>query len=411
MLKKILGSVYSVDIETKDLYKNTTLIHKGNKKGTFKITINGKIYKVDINYCYILALYELHFETGDEHMYFNIEIQKMKIRKLKSSLEDMVIEIPVFSSPLEKEGYRTISTFPEYEVNEEGIVRKKSDGEVIPHYFHKGTGYYTCRVRDPLLGKNRSVRVHRLIAMAWKKNLNYVVAHYVNHIDGDKSHNYASNVEWCTPSHNTKHACEEGLQKARKYLKKDLETEEITGPMLLGDLGFPVAEIRNWMKRLNRLLPFKKKWEIIEVGGKWESKFGENSWICNEYVGLGVQVKDVSKWEAGEDFLFEFDTQKAAADFTCSDQGRISRLLKSGEQDQIYNGYCFRPKSDKPWDTKPYIPGGQKRKIKISWENGKELIFDNLNLAADHVKLTRQALSRRIKLNLLLDGFRVSYVN
>lgn len=55
----------------------------------------------------------------------------------------------------------------------------------------------------------KNMKVHRLVALAWIANpLKHPV---VNHLDGDKGHNAASNLEWCTISENTKHALRIGL--------------------------------------------------------------------------------------------------------------------------------------------------------------------------------------------------------
>lgn len=52
-------------------------------------------------------------------------------------------------------------------------------------------------------------KVHRLVAAAFIENANAYPQ--VNHIDGNKANNAASNLEWCDNSHNVKHAWDNGL--------------------------------------------------------------------------------------------------------------------------------------------------------------------------------------------------------
>lgn len=53
------------------------------------------------------------------------------------------------------------------------------------------------------------VAIHRLVALAFVPNpLGLPV---VNHIDGDKGNNFASNLEWCTVAKNAQHAEAAGL--------------------------------------------------------------------------------------------------------------------------------------------------------------------------------------------------------
>lgn len=70
-----------------------------------------------------------------------------------------------------------------------------------------GAGYLTLPLnRD---GKHKMMLVHRMVAKAFVDNPNGYPQ--VNHIDGDKTNNVFTNLEWCTQSHNVKHAVNLGL--------------------------------------------------------------------------------------------------------------------------------------------------------------------------------------------------------
>lgn len=72
-------------------------------------------------------------------------------------------------------------------------------------------GYKFVRLYKDKVAKNYTI--HRLVAIAFIENKNNYKE--VNHIDGNKLNNNATNLEWCTKSHNIKHAYRTGLNKAR----------------------------------------------------------------------------------------------------------------------------------------------------------------------------------------------------
>lgn len=68
-------------------------------------------------------------------------------------------------------------------------------------------------------GKRRTVTVHRLVAEAFL--INVLKKCEVNHKDGVKSNNHATNLEWSTSSENSIHAFKNGLRKAKAKLTKE----------------------------------------------------------------------------------------------------------------------------------------------------------------------------------------------
>ena len=74
-----------------------------------------------------------------------------------------------------------------------------------------GNGYYVVNLH--LNGISRVVPVHVLVATAFLENtLGFPT---VNHMDGDKTNNCASNLEWTTYKSNNVHALNTGLRKPR----------------------------------------------------------------------------------------------------------------------------------------------------------------------------------------------------
>ena len=112
------------------------------------------------------------------------------------------------------EEWRKIQGFENYEVSNTGKVRSinwKGQGITKELYYSCNNGYIIVRLFKS--GKGNNMKVHRLVATAFIDNpKNYKE---VNHIDGKKSNNCVTNLEWCTNEYNIRHAVVTGLKQKR----------------------------------------------------------------------------------------------------------------------------------------------------------------------------------------------------
>ena len=86
----------------------------------------------------------------------------------------------------------------------------KDNGKEYPQRKDAG-GYHRISYYEPETKKTRCLMVHRVVAMKYLPNPEN--KEEVNHIDGNKSNNSVSNLEWVTRSQNHQHAYRLGLKK------------------------------------------------------------------------------------------------------------------------------------------------------------------------------------------------------
>jgi len=130
-------------------------------------------------------------------------------------------------------------------VNKEQVkIRKKN-------YSKIHNRYYIDLVKD---GVRKHITIHRLVAEAFIPNPNnYPV---INHIDGNPCNNNVSNLEWCTYSHNSKHAYDMGLvpkliemnNNAKKRIVRDDGKMYSCAYECAKDMNVSVCSIRDVLK-------------------------------------------------------------------------------------------------------------------------------------------------------------------
>lgn len=112
---------------------------------------------------------------------------------------------------LENEEWRNViingETNENYQISSMGRF-KNSKGIIMENYKPHHGGYIYCRVNK------EKYSLHRLVAFAFLENPENKP--FVNHIDGNKTNNALSNLEWCTIAENNQHAIDTGLKQFYK---------------------------------------------------------------------------------------------------------------------------------------------------------------------------------------------------
>lgn len=160
---------------------------------------------------------------------------------------------PLDSTP---EEWRPVKGYEFYSVSNLGRIRReispwrRSVRLLKPHIGQKG--YLDVGLRAP--GKNKTIRLHRLVALAFLEPV--PGKECINHKNGDKTDPRADNLEWCTMSENQRHR--------HDVLKK-------------GALG---GETHNWAKLTTA--------QVLEIRQLWaEGQFTQLE-IAKKYGVAGV---------------------------------------------------------------------------------------------------------------------------
>ena len=144
---------------------------------------------------------EIKFPKGLEWAKSIIVLEKYKPFGVSKQYPYM----PVFTKPIElsvmqdKTVYRVVPLYPTLMVSKIGNVRRVSDGV----YINPRTNLNEYKVINFYNGKkNFILTAHRLVAMAWVSNNDYVNNNIVDHIDNNKFNNVANNLRWTSQSLN-----------------------------------------------------------------------------------------------------------------------------------------------------------------------------------------------------------------
>ena len=164
-------------------------------------------YFTQNNFSYVIG------KTKEKHITTNLRVL------LESSLPVWVIQTitPIewhwLFEKLKKnlECLKNYSFGTKYSVDQTGQVyleevspcHKNKQGSVLKSFLNK-YGYVEYNLRTKDKNKAQHIQAHRLVALCFIPNPEN--KKYVNHIDGNKTNNFITNLEWCSATENEKHS-------------------------------------------------------------------------------------------------------------------------------------------------------------------------------------------------------------
>lgn len=111
--------------------------------------------------------------------------------------------------------WKQIEGFEDYYVSNAGQIKSKN--KILKHYVHK-QGYAYLNVKpNGRLGRGKTFRIHRCVAIAFIPNPDNKPE--INHKDGNRTNNYVSNLEWCTRAENISHKFQNEIENSCRGIR------------------------------------------------------------------------------------------------------------------------------------------------------------------------------------------------
>ena len=187
-----------------------------DSNGFVNIEMFGIIRKVDVSWLKLIAHFEVNLPEKFHEYTFRINF----INAGKGMIRATINSTMVFSNPiLIQNKYRIIPNFTDYAISKESELIDVHFYRIVPRFNRGSFNYPEVFIYCPDKNSYKHIKVHRLVALAWVKNRDFLTQPIVNHIDGNKQNNHYSNLEWCSSSHNSKHAYTLGSYAINKPCK------------------------------------------------------------------------------------------------------------------------------------------------------------------------------------------------
>lgn len=382
---------FTIDKDLNLRKKGLDYPHEG---GTIEIHLYGLLKKVTKQWLYGVAFYGLDMPKGFKDRFCEIEFADIDLRSHK------VFEpfIPILRNPIMvNEKYRMIASIPKYAIADDGEVIEIETDNVVNQVYNKN-GYYYVHFYHSRIKRSVGRSLHRLLAIAWKPDNDFMSKPVVNHIDGNKLNNNIDNLEWNSFAENIKHSVYNNLtDQTEGYRVLDMVTNTETKYPSMGEMtrALNISKISYLSDKMLLTCQYM-------VGDRYAIKSIDDTspWIdALEYNRLLV-AKGRSRIEAlhvDTNTVYDVTTALEAKKLIDASYGYL-RVLGSRKVQKPTKGYVFRLVDFLEWKDITIVDDLQASKnvIITTIATGEEKEFPSLRKAAAYIKTDKKTISRRL---------------
>ncbi len=460
MFKNIPGNHnYVISLSTEIRQKDGNKSDLKEENGLVQIDLYKKIVSVDKKWLSLISHYEV--DLPDHLKSINFIESNHKTTKSTTGY------LMVFNKPILIDNkYRIIPNYTRYAISKEGeIIDLNNNNKIIKIYTNK-TEYPYSSIYNPEKNNYVKTTIHRLVALAWCMNNDFISKPIVNHKDGNKSNYHYRNLEWCSYKENNRHAIDNDLiGNTRQCKVKDHETGEVTLYKTFieacNQIGLArLTKIENVLNRkVTKLI--RNRYEVkeandetpwlenIEKGKKltkytitvkykdgtvdvfynivdlmrrlkiWNISYNIKEIISvakNKYPGINIEyvdnfpVREVQALNVKTGEILTADSISKLSILTNCSQNTIRKAINSGHN-YLSKDYIFRYKSDESWDSNYKIMPNRKQIILVENIDTKEIMeFPSIKDACICLNVMFQTLKYSLVNNVLLKKkWKVSY--
>lgn len=233
---RIPCSTCNIDLNTYTVYDKYGNMLK-NENNEVELEYKTLKQRINIFHLAYLAMFKLYIPI--KFLKYIDDLSFIDTRDKSGFKDDFIVysQAPIVSKT--HPSYRWVARYPDLIVNKQGVIRSVKTGKIMNQVDTvASSGYYHVKTYDPLYRKMVYAITHRIVALAWCDGLKAPDAIYVNHIDGNKKNNKASNLEWVTASTNITHGYKNDLMTTNiACWSKDITTGDITSHVSLRDFN------------------------------------------------------------------------------------------------------------------------------------------------------------------------------